>query len=199
MQQALRLHLANHTAQLLLLPQHRQGILHAYTAAHPRKLPRGLLPDQIGCRHRKQGLAARQVTCSSTSGALIDQASGSGSEVCCLESSEYAVCVQWSYLALAIFVLVMQVPANQQGYRHAILHDFCMGIPYGSIVLAAGLVSLIFGSGKQGIAFAIGGSGILGAAFFSLVQWRAQRPSTIFTLASAGDFAEIVAALLHIT
>ncbi len=61
-----------------------------------------------------------------------------------------------------------------------------MGIPYGSIVLAAGLVSLMFGSGHQGIAFAAGGTGILASAFFSLVQWRAQRPSTMFTLGSAG-------------
>lgn len=61
-----------------------------------------------------------------------------------------------------------------------------MGIPYGSIVLAAGLVSLLLGSGMQGITFAAGGLGVLGAAFFSLVQWRAQRPSTMFTLASAG-------------
>ena len=80
----------------------------------------------------------------------------------------------------------LQVPANQQGFRHAILHDFCMSIPFGSVVLAAGIVSLLFGSGRQGLAFALAGIGILAAAFFSLVQWRAQRPSTAFTLVSAG-------------
>lgn len=80
----------------------------------------------------------------------------------------------------------LQVPANQQGIRHAILHDFCMSIPFGSIVLAAGVVSLLFGSGKQGLSFASAGTGILAASFFSLVQWRAQRPSTMFTLLSAG-------------
>lgn len=80
----------------------------------------------------------------------------------------------------------LQVPANQQGFRHAIVHDFCMSIPFGSIVLAAGIVSLLFGSGRQGLAFALAGIGILVAAFFSLVQWRAQRPSTAFTLVSAG-------------
>ncbi|KAA6423143.1 MAG: Transmembrane s isoform 1 [Trebouxia sp. A1-2] len=93
-------------------------------------------------------------------------------------------------------IAAVQIPANQQGYRHAILHDFCMGIPYGSIVLAAGLVSLLFGSGQRGIAFAAGGAGILASAFFSLVQWRAQRPSTMFTLGSAGRlFAGITAGL----
>ncbi|KAL3150493.1 hypothetical protein ABBQ32_000314 [Trebouxia sp. C0010 RCD-2024] len=79
-----------------------------------------------------------------------------------------------------------EVPLNQQGFRHAILHDFCMSIPFGSIVLAAGVVSLMFGSGKQGLGFVLAGAGILAAAFFSLVQWRAQRPSTAFTLISAG-------------
>ncbi|KAL3137925.1 hypothetical protein ABBQ38_005172 [Trebouxia sp. C0009 RCD-2024] len=79
-----------------------------------------------------------------------------------------------------------EVPSNQQGFRHAILHDFCMSIPFGSIVLAAGMVSLMFGSGKQGLGFVLAGSGVLAAAFFSLVQWRAQRPSTAFTLISAG-------------
>ena len=83
-------------------------------------------------------------------------------------------------------VRCLQVPANQQGFRHAILHDFCMSIPFGSVVLAAGVVSLLFGSGKQGLAFALAGTGILAASFFSLVQWRAQRPSTAFTLLSAG-------------
>ena len=80
----------------------------------------------------------------------------------------------------------LQVPTNQQGFRHAILHDFCMSIPFGSIVLAAGVVSLLFGSGRQGLAFAAAGTGVLAASFFSLVQWRAQRPSTVFTLVSAG-------------
>ena len=79
-----------------------------------------------------------------------------------------------------------QVPENQQGFRHAILHDFCMGIPYGSIVLAAGLVSLMFGSGRKGIMFALGGAFMLAGAFFSLLQWRQHRPSTVFTLASTG-------------
>lgn len=88
---------------------------------------------------------------------------------------------------MLILVLALQIPAKQQGHRHAILHDFCMGIPYGSIVLAAGLVSLLFGSGQQGVTFAAGGSGVLACAFFSLVQWRAQRPSTLFTLGSAGE------------
>lgn len=78
------------------------------------------------------------------------------------------------------------MPENQQGFRHAILHDFCMGIPYGAIVLAAGLVSLLFGSGRKGIMFALGGAFMLAGAFFSLLQWRQHRPSTIFTLASAG-------------
>lgn len=61
-----------------------------------------------------------------------------------------------------------------------------MSIPYGSVVLAAGVVSLLFGSGKQGLTFALAGTGILASSFFSLVQWRAQRPSTTFTLLSTG-------------
>lgn len=59
-----------------------------------------------------------------------------------------------------------------------------MSIPFGSVALAAGLVSWMFGNGKQG--FVLAGAGVLAAAFFSLVQWRAQRPSTTFNLISAG-------------
>ena len=89
-------------------------------------------------------------------------------------------------MQVLIAAMPWQVPENQQGSRHAILHDFCMGIPYGSIVLAAGLVSLMFGSGRKGIMFALGGAFMLAGAFFSLLQWRQHRPSTVFTLASAG-------------
>lgn len=45
---------------------------------------------------------------------------------------------------------------------------------------------MMFGSGKQGLGFVLAGTGILAASFFSLVQWRARRPSTAFTLVSAG-------------
>lgn len=92
-----------------------------------------------------------------------------------------------------LFCNLMQIPTNGQGFRHAILHDFCMAIPYGAVVLAAGLVSLLFGSGTKGLSFALGGASILAAAFFSLLQWRQQRPSTVFTLASAGNFMPPIA------
>lgn len=91
--------------------------------------------------------------------------------------------------------MLWQVPENQQGFRHAILHDFCMSVPYGSIVLAAGLVSLLFGSGRKGIMFALGGAFMLAGAFFSLLQWRQHRPSTMFTLASAGKRQQSMAML----
>lgn len=114
-------------------------------------------------RGHESSLAARQIACAGSSSGLTDQAQDATAEV----------------------------PANQQGIRHAILHDFCMSIPFGSIVLAAGVVSLLFGSGKQGLSFASAGTGILAASFFSLVQWRAQRPSTMFTLLSAGITATL--------
>ena len=127
-------------------------------------------------------VAARQIACKGSSTALSEQSQDDVAEVCSHIRFEQQSGVFWIYFVERH----LQVPANQQGFRHAILHDFCMSIPYGSVVLAAGVVSLLFGSGKQGLTFALAGTGILASSFFSLVQWRAQRPSTTFTLLSTG-------------
>ncbi|DBA93009.1 TPA: hypothetical protein ACH3X2_003350 [Trebouxia sp. C0005] len=158
MQHSVTLQSGHQTSQLLILSRHQYTLTCARTATQVCQLPKQLCQGQVGSIHCRHGRSAVYIACSSSSGAYVDQAPHSS----------------------------IEIPANQQGYRHAILHDFCMGIPYGSIVLAAGLVSLLFGSGQRGIAFAAGGAGILASAFFSLVQWRAQRPSTMFTLGSAG-------------
>ncbi|KAL0024606.1 hypothetical protein WJX77_002237 [Trebouxia sp. C0004] len=110
--------------------------------------------------------AAINIACSSSSGAFVDQAPHSS----------------------------IEIPANQQGYRHAILHDFCMGIPYGSIVLAAGLVSLLFGSGHRGIAFAAGGiTAGLAWGFWGLVEAGiAAVPNTVMFALSLAMLAFLI-------
>ncbi|DBA79087.1 TPA: hypothetical protein ACH3X1_008938 [Trebouxia sp. C0004] len=164
MQHSVTLQPGHQTSQLLVLSRRQYTSTCARRSTQVRQLPKQLCQGHVGSIYRRHNRAAINIACSSSSGAFVDQAPHSS----------------------------IEIPANQQGYRHAILHDFCMGIPYGSIVLAAGLVSLLFGSGHRGIAFAAGGTGILASAFFSLVQWRAQRPSTMFTLGSAGRLSWLV-------
>ncbi len=185
MQHSVTLQCGHQPNQLLVLSRHPYTSTCARRSTQVRQQPKQLCQGQIGSMHCRYGRAAIYIACSSSSGAFVDQAPHSSAEV--LRNLQY---IGYLYFSLNLrqlkLIAAVQIPANQQGYRHAILHDFCMGIPYGSIVLAAGLVSLLFGSGQQGIAFAAGGTGILASAFFSLVQWRAQRPSTMFTLGSAG-------------
>jgi hypothetical protein len=79
-----------------------------------------------------------------------------------------------------------QAAATGAGSRHAVLHDFCMSIPYGSIAAAGGLVSLLFGAGALGWQVAAAGAAVLAASVLSLKTWKAGGSSLPFTLASAG-------------
>ena len=184
MQHSVTLQSGHQTSQLLVLFRHQYIWTCARRSTQVRQLPKQICQGQVGSKHCSHGRAAIYIACSSSSGAFVDQAPHSNIEVS--KTSQYVGIPVLNFLRPLKLITAVQIPANQQGYRHAILHDFCMGIPYGSIVLAAGLVSLLFGSGHRGIAFAAGGTAILASAFFSLVQWRAQRPSTMFTLGSAG-------------
>lgn len=42
--------------------------------------------------------------------------------------------------------------------RHAFLHDFCMCIPYGALLLAGGLVAKLFGWGQPAVVMAVIGA-----------------------------------------
>lgn len=70
--------------------------------------------------------------------------------------------------------------------RHAVLHDFCMVIPYGALMVLAGLLSLAFKSGAVGLRVAAVGVLQLLLATLSLGSWRKGKPSTVYTLTAGG-------------
>lgn len=54
--------------------------------------------------------------------------------------------------------------------RHAFLHDFCMCIPYGALLLAGGLVAKLFGWGQPAVVMAVIGALQVGRGAWTLVQ-----------------------------
>jgi len=70
------------------------------------------------------------------------------------------------------------------GNGHAVLHDFCMAIPYGAVTLLAGLVLLGLGASTAVPQCIGGGSLVLLSSFLSFKAWKKQDDSTLFTLAS---------------
>ena len=72
------------------------------------------------------------------------------------------------------------------GGRHAVLHDFCMVIPYSAVIAAAGLVTLVFGSRTAGVQLLLGGAVMGAAAASSLSRWKKQLPSRLVTTFAAG-------------
>jgi hypothetical protein len=75
-------------------------------------------------------------------------------------------------------------PARVQG--HAVLHDFCMCIPYGGITAVAGVAMLVLGAQQLGMQLAAAGAAVVAASVLSLRTWKAGGSSTPFTLASTG-------------
>jgi hypothetical protein len=82
---------------------------------------------------------------------------------------------------------------NSSHKGHAFLHDFCMSIPYGMLIVALGLLTLVLGDRRHGALVLLGGVAILGSTTCSLIQWRAQKPSRLFTAASAAFSAMLTA------
>lgn len=79
----------------------------------------------------------------------------------------------------------MQAPAEEPKRRsYAFLHDFCMQIPYGGIVVLSGLVLGVKGPLAAGVLLSLTGMGVLMCARSSLKAWKAGRPSTYYTLMS---------------
>ncbi len=74
----------------------------------------------------------------------------------------------------------------EAGERHAVLHDFCMIIPYSSLIVMAGLVSIPFGAGWRGAILASTGAVELALSIKSLQEFQAEKKSTPYTVASAG-------------
>ncbi|KAL6782455.1 FAX1 [Auxenochlorella protothecoides x Auxenochlorella symbiontica] len=61
--------------------------------------------------------------------------------------------------------------------RHAVLHDFCMVLPAGGLLLAAGVAGLLAGSGRGAAVVAWGGVAELLLAAMSLKAWKKGRRS----------------------
>ncbi|KAK9796308.1 hypothetical protein WJX73_000813 [Symbiochloris irregularis] len=76
---------------------------------------------------------------------------------------------------------------------YAILHDFCMSIPYGTVVAVTGVVAWATGSTTPGVALLSAGVLVCGFAALSLQCYQAGKKSTPFTVASAG--VSVMAAL----
>lgn len=69
---------------------------------------------------------------------------------------------------------------------HAMLHDFCMTIPYGGIALVSGLVAFVFKATTAGMQLSGAGAVISLCSVLSLKTWKTGGSSTPYTLLSGG-------------
>lgn len=82
----------------------------------------------------------------------------------------------------------MQASSSEAiGVRHAVLHDFCMIIPYSGLIIIAGLASMPFGAGWRGGILAATGAVELALSIKSLKMFQEEKKSTPYTIASAGE------------
>ena len=70
--------------------------------------------------------------------------------------------------------------------RSAVLHDFCMIIPYSLVVIVGSLLSIALGTGQRGLLFALAGALQLFLTIQSLKRWQKRKNHLDFTAASAG-------------
>ena len=80
---------------------------------------------------------------------------------------------------------VAEAAAHSSG-RHAFLHDFCMAIPYGALLLAGGLAAKLAGWGQPAAVMAVVGALQVVLANLSLKAWRAGKSAAATTLTEAG-------------
>ncbi|KAF5183485.1 Fatty acid export 1 protein [Thalictrum thalictroides] len=84
----------------------------------------------------------------------------------------------------------MDEPIHEQGVashkKTAKIHDFCLGIPFGGIVLSGGLVGSLFSKNLMtlGVGVLFGGS-LLALSTFSLKVWKQGKSSLPFILGQA--------------
>ena len=64
------------------------------------------------------------------------------------------------------------------------LHDFCMQIPYGFLIVLSGLILGIRGPLAAGVLLGLVGMAVLLCARASLQAWKSGRPGTAYTVMS---------------
>ena len=84
--------------------------------------------------------------------------------------------------------------------RHAVLHDFCMGIPGGALLFAAGIVGRLSGAGRGAAIITLGGAAQLALAFLSVKAWRRRSLAlgSLLTATQAGVCAFLSAQLFKV-
>ena len=80
----------------------------------------------------------------------------------------------------------MPEPLKDPSQRSAALHDFCMAIPYGLILLLSGAVSLCLGAGWSGGRTLVAGCFSLALANASLQNWRSAHRTRLPAFITAG-------------
>uniref|UniRef100_A0A0E0A8K7 Uncharacterized protein n=1 Tax=Oryza glumipatula TaxID=40148 RepID=A0A0E0A8K7_9ORYZ len=77
-------------------------------------------------------------------------------------------------------------------HKGAIIHDFCLGIPFGGILFSMGLVGFLFWRSTVSLTFGVApGLAILALGVLSLKVWRSGKSSLPFILAQAAVAAAV--------
>eukprot|EP00850_Spirogloea_muscicola_P008823 SM000048S16535 [mRNA] locus=s48:203096:208573:- [translate_table: standard] len=70
--------------------------------------------------------------------------------------------------------------------RGAVIHDFCLGIPYGAMLVVGGLLGFLVAGSTSALRFGVLlGGAVLGASFWSLRTWRRGASSTAYIAVQA--------------
>ncbi|GLC40355.1 hypothetical protein PLESTB_001680200 [Pleodorina starrii] len=82
-------------------------------------------------------------------------------------------------------------PGGATPARHAVLHDFCMCIPYGGISIFAGIGLFFLNFTNIAGTALVAGATSLAASVLSLQEWKAGGDSKLYTLTSAASAAAV--------
>jgi hypothetical protein len=85
-----------------------------------------------------------------------------------------------------LLILQADKPSGAAPARHAVLHDFCMCIPYGAIALLAGVGLFFLNLTNIAGTALVAGATALAASVLSLQEWKAGGDSKQYTLISSG-------------